>query len=174
MTDVTDLLDDVNESRRSVMKKGALATGALALGSASIDSATAQDGRVAVFAFKYYPGADFDVVAQLESSTTVEVLQDQGETVPEISQPDEWTGHIIRYDVGEDSGITTLLFTDGQGLEAGASGTLGTDASVLSSQLNLLDTSLDGGGQQNGGGNGDTPTPTPGDGGGGNGGNGGG
>lgn len=137
----------------------------LALGGGSFGTATvaAQQERVAVFAFKYYPGADFDVVAQLETSTTVNVLQSEGETVPEISQPDEWTGHIIRYDVGQDAGITTFMFLRDQSLSAGDSGTLGTDASMLSPQLNLLNTSLGNGGD---GGNGDggaeeTATPTP-------------
>ena len=137
------------------MKKGALATGALTLGSATVTPAAAdgQQERVAAFSFRFYPGASFDVVAQLEQSTTVEVLQEEGQTVPEISQPDEWTGHIIRYDTGrEGPGITAFLFIRGRSLNPGDSGTLATEASMLSSRLNLLSTSLEGGG---GGGGGD-------------------
>ncbi len=135
------------------MTKGALATGALTLGTGAFGTATvgAQEDQVAVFASELYPGADFDVLAQLQASTTVEILQLDGETVPEISQPDEWNGHIIRYDIGQQSGITSFLFARGTSLSAGDSGTLGDDASVLSADLNLMNTSLGGGG---GGGNG--------------------
>lgn len=60
----------------------------LALGGGSFGTATAaaQQDRVAVFAFKYHPGADFDVVSQLQTSTTVRILQTvEGEPVSEIS-----------------------------------------------------------------------------------------
>lgn len=132
------------------MAKSALATGALTLGTATIGTgvAGAQQEQTAIFADNYYPGATFTVVAPLQTSTTVEVLQVGDETVPEISQPDEWGGHIIRYDIGADSGITTFLFIRGQRLNAGDTGTIGEDASVLSSDLNLLNTSLDGGAEE--------------------------
>ncbi|SEH17689.1 hypothetical protein SAMN04487967_3340 [Natronorubrum sediminis] len=128
------------------MAKSALATGALALGTAGFGTATVgaqESDRVAVFANNYYPGADFSVIAVLETSTTVNILQDDDETVDEISQPDEWGGHIIRYDIGEEAGITTFLFADGQQLSAGDTGTISEDASMLSPDLNLLSTSLD-------------------------------
>ncbi|QRV17291.1 calcium-binding protein [Haloterrigena salifodinae] len=126
------------------MAKGALATGALTLGTGAFGTATvgAQGDQVAVFANNYYPGGNFDVIAPLQTSTTVEVLQLEGETIPEISQPDEWSGHIIRYDIGQQSGITTFLFVRGQSLSADDSGTMGEEASVLSSDLNLLNTTL--------------------------------
>ncbi|WP_306054332.1 calcium-binding protein [Natronococcus wangiae] len=129
------------------MAKSALAAGALTLGTATIGTsvAGAQDGEeVAVFADNYYPGADFDVLARLETSTTVDTLQVDDETVPEISQPDEWNGHIIRYNIGgESGGITTFLYIRGASLSDGDSGTIAEDASVLSSDLNLLSTSVE-------------------------------
>lgn len=131
------------------MAKGALATGALTLGTGAFGTATvgAQQEQVAVFANNYYPGANFDVIDQLQTGTTVDILQVDDETVSEISQPDEWIGHLIRYEVGAaESGITTFLFLRGQSLSADDSGTIGEDAAMLSSQLNLLSTSLDGGG----------------------------
>lgn len=130
------------------MTKGALATGALTLGTGAFGTATvgAQEDQIAVFADALYPGASFDVLSQLQASTTVEVLQLDGETVSEISQPDEWNGHIIRYDIGQESGITSFLFVRGASLSEGDSGTLGDDASVLSPDLNLMSTSVDGGG----------------------------
>lgn len=104
----------------------------------------AQRERTAVFSNHYYPGARFEVIAQLQTNTTVEILRADEDPVPEISQPDEWTGHIIRYDIGDirESGITTFLFTRGRRLSPTESGTIGDDASVLSSRLNLLSTSV--------------------------------
>ncbi|MDS0474837.1 calcium-binding protein [Natrinema sp. 1APR25-10V2] len=130
------------------MAKSALVTGALTLGTAAYGTATvaAQQEQVAVFADNYYPGANFDVVDPLQQGTTVDILQVDDEPVAEISQPDEWTGHIIRYDIGQGAGITTFLFVRGSRLSRGDSGTIGPDASVLSSDLNLLDTSLGNGG----------------------------
>ncbi|GAB3664304.1 hypothetical protein GCM10028856_03120 [Halopiger thermotolerans] len=128
------------------MAKGALATGALTLGTFGTATVSAQDGQIAVFARHLYPGANFEVLAQLQSGTTVDILSVDDETVPEISQPDEWTGHVIRYDIGQESGITSFLFTRGTSLSAGDTGTIGEDASVLSSELNLMSTSVNGGG----------------------------
>ncbi|MDS0476870.1 calcium-binding protein [Natrinema sp. 1APR25-10V2] len=147
------------------MAKSALATGALTLGTGAFGTATvgAQQEQVAVFADSYYPGANFDVVDPLQQGTTVDILQVDDEPVAEISQPDEWTGHIIRYDIGRGAGITTFLFVRGGRLSRGDSGTIGPDASVLSSNLNLLNTTLDGGetgGQQAAEGN-QTTNETP-------------
>jgi hypothetical protein len=128
------------------MAKGALATGALTLGTGAFGTATvgAQENEVAVFATGFFPGAEFTVLDELQTTTTVDVLQLEGETVDEISQPDEWNGHIIRYDIGAESGITTFLFVRGGSLSAGDSGTIASDASVLSPDLNLIETSLNG------------------------------
>ncbi|WP_247000888.1 hypothetical protein [Halosolutus gelatinilyticus] len=103
------------------------------------------DARVLVFAYDYEAGAEFNVVSQLETSTTVSILQTtEGENVPEISQPDEYTGHVIRYN-GDDPPLapTTLLFTQDSGLGEDDSGTLSDDASMFSTTLNLLETSLE-------------------------------
>ncbi|QRV16964.1 calcium-binding protein [Haloterrigena salifodinae] len=138
--------ESIGDPRRSFMAKGVLAAGALTLGATPFGTATgsAQREQTAVFSNNYYPEAGFDVVSPLQTSATVEILQADGEPVPEISQPDEWTGYIIRYDIGDvrEAGITTFLFTRGQRLSAGSRGTIGEDASVLSSQLNLLSTSV--------------------------------
>ncbi|WP_120246522.1 calcium-binding protein [Halopiger aswanensis] len=131
------------------MAKSALAAGALTLGTGAFGTATvaAQREQVAVFADSYYPGANFDVIDPLQQGTTVDILQVDDEPVTEISQPDEWTGHVIRYDIGQGAGITTFLFVRGDRFSRGDSGTIGPEASVLSSDLNLLTTSLgDGGG----------------------------
>lgn len=104
-----------------------------------------EEGRVLVFSYDYEAESNFDVVAQLETSTTVRILQTvDEETVPEISQPDDYTGHIIRYE-SDDGPLapTTLLFVRGGSISAGESATLGGDASMFSSQLNLLTTSVE-------------------------------
>lgn len=102
-----------------------------------------QDERVLVFSYDYYPGINFDVVSQLETGTTVSILQTvDEETVPEISQPDEYTGHIIRYDIGGSVGITAFLFSRDVSLDAGDSGTLSDMGSMFSPTLNLMQTSV--------------------------------
>lgn len=103
------------------------------------------DGQVLVFTYDYEAGEDFDVVSQLETGTTVSILETaEGETVPEISQPDEYTGHVVRYaaDNGP-QGPTVLLFTRDQSFSSGDSGTLGEDAQIFSTRLNLISTSLE-------------------------------
>ncbi|APX97684.1 hypothetical protein [Natronorubrum daqingense] len=104
-----------------------------------------QEDRALVFTYDYESGESFDVVAQLETSTTVDILQTgDGETVPEISQPDDYTGHVIRYNNGEGATApTTLLFLSDQSLSADDSGSLGEDATMFSSRLNLLATTID-------------------------------
>ncbi|WP_198668094.1 twin-arginine translocation signal domain-containing protein, partial [Saliphagus sp. LR7] len=142
-----------DDSRRSFMKKGALAAGALAIGAGASASGVAaqEDGNALVFSYDYHPGQSFDVVAQLEQSTTVNVLQVDDETVSEISQPDDYTGHVIRYNLDGSAGITAFLFSQDVSLSSGDSGTLGEDASMFSPELNLLSTDLGGGGGGNGG-----------------------
>lgn len=139
--------DQPGESRRSVLKKGALASGALALGTgAGAGGAAAQGERVLVFSSNFYPGESFDVMARLSQTATVRVLQTVDEdTVPEIDSPDEYSGHAIRYDNGggDAEGVTTFLFTREHDLDEGDSETMDDSASMFSPQLNLLRTSLD-------------------------------
>jgi hypothetical protein len=146
--------EEGDESRRSFMKKGALASGALALGLSSMDSAAAQDNRqVLVFTYQYYPNVSFRITQQLQASTTVNVLRRPGGgTVPEISQPDDYNGYVINYRLGaqgqQSAGITTLLFTRGS-LNTNQRYRLAGDAQVFSADLNLLSTQA----RRTGGGN---------------------
>lgn len=126
-------------------RKGALATGALALGTAATTGAvTAQeDEEVLMYSYDFFPGQDFVVISQLQQSTTVSMLMIDDETVPEISSPDDFTGHVIRYsDGGDAAGITTFLFSEEVSLSEDDSGTLGTEPSMFSSDLNLLSSNL--------------------------------
>ncbi|SEW26915.1 hypothetical protein [Natrinema salifodinae] len=104
-----------------------------------------EEGRVLAFTYDYEAEESFDVVAQLETSTTVNILQTADEeTVPEISQPDEYTGHIIRYQVDDGpEGPTTLLFVRDGSIDSGESATLGEDATMFSTRLNLIATTLE-------------------------------
>ncbi len=128
------------------MAKSALATGAVALGTLGTGTVSAQAEEAAVFASALLPGVDFDVIAELPTSTTVDLLQAEGETLQTISQPDEWNGHIIRYDIGQDSGYTTFLFVRGGRLSTDDSGSIGEEASVLAEELNLMSTTVSGNG----------------------------
>ncbi|WP_254529700.1 calcium-binding protein [Natrinema gelatinilyticum] len=134
---------------QSLMRKGTVATataGTAAIGAAA--TATAQDDDdddALVFAYDYFPGESFEVISTLEQSTTVDVLRVGDQTVPEISQPDEWSGYIIRYDDGDgdSAGITTFLFTRSDDLSEDDSAEIGEDAQIYSTQLNLLSADLD-------------------------------
>jgi len=142
-----------SEDRRSFMKKGALATGALALGLGSAGMASAQSRNVLVYTYDYHPNVEFRVVNSLEKATTVRLLEKPGGgNVPEISQPDNYNGFIIRYLLGGgNSGgqgqITTFMFVNGGGsFSQGSTHRFSGDASVFSSTLNLLSTTTQGGG----------------------------
>ncbi len=137
-----------SEERRSFMKKGALATGALALGLGSAGMASAQNRSVLVYTYDYHPNVEFRVVNALEKATTVRLLEKPGGgNVPEISQPDNYNGYIIRYLLGGGGGgqgqITTFMFLSGGGsISQGSTHRFSGNASVFSSRLNLLSTSL--------------------------------
>jgi hypothetical protein len=156
-----DTIDSEPNDRRSFMKKGALATGALALGLGSAGSASAQNSNVLVYTYDYHPNVDFQVVSTLEASTTVSLLsRTGGGNVPEISQPDDYNGYVIRYQLGSGSGqgqITSFVFGQDISLSQGDTRSFSGDASIFSSELNLLSTSLEGSG---GGGGGTTTTTT--------------
>ncbi|WP_222919287.1 hypothetical protein [Natrinema sp. SYSU A 869] len=102
-------------------------------------------GDVILYTYHFEANESFDVVSELEADTTVRALVTADlETVPEISQPDEYNGYIIRYQVDDGPrGPTVFLFTRDETLETGDSATLGEEAQMFSSQLNLIETTLD-------------------------------
>lgn len=136
-----------SDDRRSLVKKGALATGALALGLGSAGSAAAQGRNVLVYTYDYHPGVEFRVSNALEQSTTVRLLERPGGgTVPEISQPDDYNGYVIRYLLGGGGGgsgqLTSFVFGRDISLSQGDTRRFSGNASIFSSDLNLLSTSL--------------------------------
>uniref|UniRef100_A0A7D5GNQ9 Uncharacterized protein n=1 Tax=Natrinema halophilum TaxID=1699371 RepID=A0A7D5GNQ9_9EURY len=98
-----------------------------------------------VFSYDYFPGGSFEVISELQQNTVVDMLVVGGETVDEISQPDEWSGYVIRYDMENDeaAGVTTFLFTRSEDLSVDDSESLGEDAQMFSPALNLLAADLD-------------------------------
>ncbi|WP_458207767.1 twin-arginine translocation signal domain-containing protein [Haladaptatus sp. NG-SE-30] len=132
-----------DESRRSFMKKGALTASALALGLGGVGTAAAQDSEnVLVYTYAYHPNVPFRVTNALEQSTVVRLLRRPGGgDVPEISQPDDYNGWVIRYDLGgPDAAITALMFSRDATFSRGDRRRLSGDATVFSSELNLLST----------------------------------
>lgn len=148
--------EEEGSSRRSFMKKGAAAAGAVALGSAaSAGTAAARQGdSFLVFTYNYYPGASWQVISQLPQTTVVNILGTTGGTgggggrprgnVPEISQPDEYVGYVIRYNLGPGGGITAMVFTRDGTLQVGSGGhQFRADAQVFSANLNLVQVTQD-------------------------------
>lgn len=143
----TDYGQLLNESRRSFMKKGALASSALALGvSGSGTVGAVQPNQTLVFAYDYRPGQSLDMIARLQQSVTRSILGQTGENDnPIVSDTSEWDTYLMAYQPtgGESSGEYTLVFT--RGGDVGDSITLGTSATFFSDEFNLLEVNADGG-----------------------------
>ncbi|WP_227377423.1 hypothetical protein [Haladaptatus halobius] len=140
-------------SHRTPLRKGALrestpTTGTLALGLGSAGSASAQRQNVLVYTYDYHPNVQFRVTDSIEQSATVQLLQRPGGTdVPEISQPDEYDGYVIRYLLrgrGRRGNITAFVFGRDLVLAPGERRRFSGDASVFSGTLNLLGTTIHG------------------------------
>ena len=138
-------MEEVEEgsSRRSFMKKGAVAAGAVALGTAaSAGSAAANSGdQWLVFTDEYYPRAPWVPVSQLPQTTVVNILG-LG-TTQEITQPDEYSGYIIQYQfAGGNPGPIAMIFTRNGTLNVNSNARqrFTNQAQVFSASLNLLQT----------------------------------
>ena len=72
-----------SDDRRSLLKKGALATGALALGLGSAGSASAQGRNVLVYTYDYHPNVEFRVTHSLRKPRRSDYSSDRvGEQFP--------------------------------------------------------------------------------------------
>ncbi|WP_227356669.1 hypothetical protein [Haladaptatus salinisoli] len=134
--------------RPDALRKAIPATGALALGLGSAGSASAQPQNVLVYTYDYHPNVQFRVTDSIEQSTTVRLLRRPGGTdVPEISQPDDYNGYVIRYLLrgrGRRGNITAFVFGRDLVLSPGDRRRFSEDAAVFSSTLNLLGTTIRG------------------------------
>lgn len=148
--------ESTDSSRREFLKKGAATTGVVALGVSGASPAAAQGQEdVLTFFDDFEPGQTFRVVAQLPQDITVTLLQlPNGNTVPEISQPDDYNGYAIRPTTGNNqSSGATYLFTTGT-LTVGNRYRFGTTSNVFSTQLSLISTTVNRQGGDGGGGGG--------------------
>ena len=141
MTDDNSILDRLDdESRRSFMKKGAVATGGLALG---VTGAAAQEETPAgetpqgeggdltalVFADDYKAGVSFQPVGQLQNQVTQNILQggnggDGGllggllggggdeESIPNV---ESYQGYVIQYELADTADFAMLFVSSGGG-----------------------------------------------------------
>lgn len=127
-----------DESRRSFMKKGALASGAVALGlGASGTAAAAPNDTVRVFSYDYRPQVPFDVIDQLNQPTMNAIVGESGV----LSDADEFTGYVIRYQMPQGQtkpGEYAFVFTKGRALARGNTHRFDGSVSVFDQQINLL------------------------------------
>ncbi|MFB1062889.1 calcium-binding protein [Natrinema sp. H-ect4] len=178
MTKDTDsgLFDD---SRRSFMKKGALATSMAALGAGAMTGTGAAqddtDGEVIVHAEDYKPGVEFTVAAALTGGSRDSLLEETG-AAEEFSTPDDWDVYIINYDLGGSAPSMGILMSEEADLSQGDSNTMGEDGEFRNPSLAMVETTLGASSNGGDGGNGDGAGDDGGNGGGAgdNGGNGGG
>lgn len=152
------------ESRRSFVKKSALATGAAALGISSTGSGAAQEAQqrsALVFADDFVPGGSFNVVGSLESTLTLDLLQAAQQSIP---SPGNYNGYIINYSFTPVPEYAIIFVApNGGGLDTnGTQYTFGNDANYFTGNLNLVETQMTTGGGDVGGteGGGDGQTTT--------------
>ena len=154
---------DGNESRRSFMKKGALASGAVALGLGATDTAGAAEalqqqvpGQVLVFAYEYNPGLPFEVINRVQQGTVDSILGrqigDNGQAI--VSDTADYNGYIIRYQPDQDAGEYAIIFVRDDTLQLGSTFSFQTDATFFNTQVNLLTAGLSSTGGGGGGGGG--------------------
>jgi len=142
--------EPVTDGRGSLVKRGALGLG-VAGAAAAVGSAAAQEGEEAlVFSDKYWPQTPFVVINQLQTSTTVDILNGiDDEGVAEISQPDDFNGYVVNYRMTEDGpGMYTTIFTESS-LQRDEQYQFSGNAQMFSTELNVLETTIeapDGGG----------------------------
>src|SRR6056297_3738463 len=134
--DDSGLFDD---SRRSFMKKGAVATTALALGAGATGTVSAQeDGQVLVYGDDYRPGQDFEVISELNTQTKEDLIADSGSEDDIFDDPDDWEAYIISYDLGAEAPTWGFLLSEDIALSSGDSETMGDDGEFRDSQLDLV------------------------------------
>ncbi|WP_255168059.1 hypothetical protein [Natrononativus amylolyticus] len=86
------------------------------------------------------PGMTFQVVSQLPAPITVELLRlPDGDFAPVLTQPDRYTGYVVRSTTGDRQiDMTTNVFTE-ESLEPDTDYTFTTDTQVFSTELNLFE-----------------------------------
>ncbi len=147
MRDMTeDITGPFGDSRRSFMKKGALAATALAVGTGATAGTTAaqENGNeeVHVYGDDYRPGVDFTVVAELSTSTLNDVVEESGSEDDVFDDPDDWDGYVINYDLGVDAPTWGLLFAENGEVSVGDTNTMGEDGDFRDAEIDLIEVTL--------------------------------
>ncbi|WP_168215992.1 twin-arginine translocation signal domain-containing protein [Halorussus marinus] len=169
-----DTTEDVDDSRRSFMKKGALASSAAALGLASSgsvagDTLKQQDGvqqasTGLVFVDDYKPGVEFEAVSRVQQPTVNQILgyvdpSQQGEDGNQqqsqaVVDPTDWNGYIFNY-TGCGPGNYNLVFLREGALAEGETYSFTTSAVFFDNEVQLLESQIQSGGGGGGDGGGD-------------------
>ena len=150
---------DSEESRRSFMKKGAVASGTVALGVAGTGTVTAvvqqenHPNQALMFAYDYHPNLSFGVVDRLQQQTVDDILgRTTGENGDQIvSDPTEYNGYVIQYQPDDGMGEYTFVFVRDETLstETTYQFTPG-DVTYFNTDVNLLQVGLGNGGDGTG------------------------
>lgn len=107
--------------------------------------------EVVVFAYDYYSGANFTVIAEMQQEAAAAILMEGGvdgdsgqqrRRAEVFEDPYNWDGYIIRFDIG-DFGLLTVLFSEEVDFDAGDSATLSRDTSFRSTDMNFIEVELD-------------------------------
>jgi len=152
--------EPVTDGRGSLVKGGALGLGVVGA-AAAFTGASAQEGEEAlVFSDKYWPQTPFVVINQIQTSTTVDILNGiDDEGIAEISQPDEFNGYVVNYRMTEEGpGMYTTIFTEGS-LQRDERYQFSGDAQMFSTELNLLETTIEAPGGDDGDAGNEETTP---------------
>ncbi|RQH03195.1 calcium-binding protein [Natrarchaeobius oligotrophus] len=137
------------DSRRTVIKKGALAATAFTVGAGATATAVAAvNGEVAVLhGSDYSPGADFDILTQFGTRTRDDFFERYDEDEDVFTDPSDWEVYVIRIDIGESEGeLGHLLIDDDDDdldVEPGDSGSMDEIASFRNPEWNLVETEVD-------------------------------
>ncbi|GAA0223865.1 hypothetical protein ACFFQF_09200 [Haladaptatus pallidirubidus] len=97
-------------------------------------------GTALLFTRDYHPHVPFRVLGNLPATITVAILDEPPDGVQVLSQPDDYNGYVITYEI-YGTPIYTFLFTR-QFLPTGDRLRLGEDATYFSTNLNLLEVSI--------------------------------
>ena len=170
---------DTDDSRRSFMKKGALASSAVALGLAGSGSVTGntmqenaqQPNTALVFVDDYKPGVGFQMVSQIQQPTVNQIIgyvdpANPGSGNSAVVDPADWNGYIINYQNCGPGNYDLIFLREGL-LQSGTTYSFTTNAVFFSNRIQLLEAQIQ---QGTGGGGGGGGTTTAAGGGGGDGG----
>src|SRR6056297_117321 len=136
---------ETDDSRRTFMKKGALASSAVALGlagSGSVAGEFQQQQQQApstglVFVNDYHPNIGFQVVNRVQQSTVNEILG-QPEDDPAVDDPTDWNGYLVDLQGCGPGNYHLVMLREGI-LQQDQTYSFTTDAVFFSNELQLLE-----------------------------------